>query len=552
MLRPGSVAMKRMCIGITVNIIVGLVVAAALMAPAYILPWFTGTPLTWFREKYFWMFWAFGLALAGCPRVWPVAGALGLLALLEVTQFGSLAFSGEYITPFAIGLMFVEILEVLETAAAHSMHFFFVPLVVIVPYALSSLVLGLTWNRQFKSRWCIVLIIVFLLFPLVRIKTHTDRADIVNFFPTANNPSLVNTLNAYSLWFGVLMLERILGTRETREFASYTFRELPVEPSAMTVVVIMGESLTPSHMSLFGYDRRTTPFLDSLAENPSFVFGKGFSAANATRSSLPMFYTVQYHPLDENGLQKQDANLFLLAKKRGFTTYYLSAQNSNCLNGVNLSSIDRMVTSESRPELFERQKDEGLIELLQEVQPAERRFIVIHQRNIHLPYKTNTEHRPQFQKYPIGDDVYFATASVNAYDNAVGYVDFLYGQVISEIQKKSKGPVYFFITSDHGEELGENGHWGHDQLNLDSPSVPLIFYGVGVDAQFIGGLRQKPLYTHYEMGKKIAEVLGYDIHNPEEEAGVVYVNGVASFGRSGYLRFRRGPTDLPEDLQIFR
>ena len=51
------------------------------------------------------------------------------------------------------------------------------------------------------------------------------------------------------------------------------------------------------------------------------------------------------------------------------------------------------------------------------------------------------------------------------------------------MREKNKGPIYFFITSDHGEELGENGHWGHDQLNLDSPSVPIIFYGVGVDAR---------------------------------------------------------------------
>jgi glucan phosphoethanolaminetransferase (alkaline phosphatase superfamily) len=552
MLRTGNISTNRIFIGIGVNIIVGLAIAVALMAPAFIFPWFTETPLTWFREKYLWMFWAFGFALAGCPRIWPVAGSLGILALLEVTQFGSLAFSGEYITPFAIGLMFVELLEVFETAAAHSLHFFFVPLVVIVPYALCSLALRLTWNRQFKSRWFIVLIIAFLLFPLVRIKTHTDRADIVNFFPTANNPSLVNTLNTYSLWFGVLLPERIFGTRVTRKFAAYSLRELPVDPSAVTIVLIMGESLTPSHMSLFGYDRPTTPFLESLVENPNFVFGKGFSAANATRSSLPMFYTVQYHPLDEHGLQRQDANLFQLAKKRGFTTYYLSAQNSNCLNGVNLSSIDKMVTSESRPELFAQQKDEGLLELLQEIQPAERRFIVVHQRNIHLPYATNTEHRLQFQKYPTGGNIDFATANVNAYDNAVGYADFFYQQVISDILKKSKGEVYFFITSDHGEELGENGHWGHDQLNLDSPSVPIIFYGVGVDAQFISGLRKEPLYTHYEMGKKIAELLGYEIHNPEEEAGVVYVNGVASFGRSGYLRFRRGLADKPEDLQIFR
>ncbi len=538
-------------IRLTVHGVVALTVVVALMAPAYFFPWFSDAPLTWFRGKYFYMFLAFGVALAGCPRFGIAAGVLGMLGLLELTQFGSLAFTGEYITPFAIGLMFVESLEVVETTLAHSLHFFYVPAIIVLPYGLCLLVMWRTRALRFKSRWFIPLVILFLLFPLVRMKTHSERADIVNFFPTANNPTLINTLNSYSLYFGVLLPERLLGTRERKQFPAYDIRESNIQPGPMTVLLIMGESLTPKHMSLFGYARPTTPFLDSLAGNPAFVYGKGFSAANATRSSLPMFYTVQYHPLDENNLQRQDANLFQLAKKHGFATSYLSAQNSNCLNGLNIGSIDRMITSETRPELFESQRDEGLLELLRESSPAERNFIVVHQRNIHLPYRTNIEHRPALQKYPV-DGLEFKQANINAYDNAVHYADYLYQEVVREVNEMTEGPVYYFITSDHGEELGENGHWGHDQLNLDSPAVPIMFYGRGGDPEFIREMREKPPSTHYEMGKKIAELLGYEIHNPGEEDGIVYVNGVASFGRSGYLRFHKGERGRPEDLQVFR
>lgn len=540
--------MKKKLLGFAVHGTVSLAVVAALMAPAYLFQWFSDTPVTWYREKYVWMFWGFGVALAGCPRFRIAAAVLGLLGILELTQFGSLAFSGEYITPFSIGLMVDEYLEVAETAAAHSLHFLFVPLIVVLPYALCLLALRTASNWCFKSRWFIFVAIVFLLFPLVRIKTHSDRADIVNFFPTAVNPTLVNTLNSYSLWLGVLLPERMFGSDGDKAFQAYDIRETGTPPP-VTVVLIMGESLTPNHMSLFGYKRPTTPFLDSLVANPAFVYGKGFAAANATRSSLPMFYTVQYHPLDENGMRRQDANLFRLAKRHGFATFYLSAQNSNCLNGVNIGSIDRMIALENRPELFDARKDEGLLQLLREIRPAARNFIVIHQRNVHLPYQANTEHRPDLQKYPVRG-IEYKQANINAYDNAVHYVDYLYREAIREVEGMTIGPVYFFITSDHGEELGENGHWGHDQLNLDSPSVPLMFYGRGVDPKFIGELKEKPLSTHYEMGKKIAEVLGFEIHNPGEEEGVVYVNGVSSFGRSGYLRFRKDSQGRPEDLRI--
>ncbi len=132
------------------------------------------------------------------------------------------------------------------------------------------------------------------------------------------------------------------------------------------------------------------------------------------------------------------------------------------------------------------------------------------------------------------------------------YADYLYGEVIKELRKQAVGPLYVFFTSDHGEELGEKGHWGHDQLDLVSPLVPIMFYGQGVAEQFIRGLRDRPLTSHYQLGKKIAGVLGYEIRNPGEHANIVYVNGVASLGRSGYLRFRQGEGGRPEKLQVIR
>jgi len=60
------------------------------------------------------------------------------------------------------------------------------------------------------------------------------------------------------------------------------------------------------------------------------------------------------------------------------------------------------------------------------------------------------------------------------------------------------------------------------------------------------------LTSHYQLGKKIAGVLGYEIRNPREEDGIVYVNGVASLGRSGYMRFCQGEGGRPENLQVIR
>jgi len=47
-------------------------------------------------------------------------------------------------------------------------------------------------------------------------------------------------------------------------------------------------------------------------------------------------------------------------------------------------------------------------------------------------------------------------------------------------------------------------------------------------------------------------MLGYDIRNPAEEDGIVYVNGVASLGRSGYMRFRVTDDGERRDLRVIQ
>ena len=49
-----------------------------------------------------------------------------------------------------------------------------------------------------------------------------------------------------------------------------------------------------------------------------------------------------------------------------------------------------------------------------------------------------------------------------------------------------------------------------------------------------------------------AGVLGYEIGNPGDEDVIVQVNGVASLGRSGYMRFRQDEGGRPENLQVIR
>ncbi len=547
-LPPGS-GILELLLRVASHLACAAAVSLALLLPAWIFHFFSSVRLTWFSSKYFWIFFSFGIVLAACRSFKVILATLALLGLLEITQFGSLAYQGDFINPYTIGQMFIEMADVAEAAAAGFSHLYWVPLVVLVPYSLLALVLWFLRRRLLKSRWAAVGVILFLLFPAIRIHTHSDRKDILKFFPVVTTPTLANTLNSYSVWATVL-LPQSLTDGKSADFKPYRLKEIGLPRSGMSVILVMGESFTFRRMSLYGYERQTTPFLDKLASEGKLIAQKGISAANATRSTMPMFYNLQYNPLNSEVLKAQEANLFRLAKKHGFRTIYISAQKANCLNGVQTSFIDTMITYDTASEIFDRFHDEGLLRLLKNVTFADRNFIVLHQRNIHAPYARNYAHRPQIARFPT-KNLDFKTANGNAYDNAVLYNDFLYSQLLEYIESKFEPPVYLFFTSDHSELFGQHGLFGHDHLVLESYMVPIMFYGLGAENSFVERFKKLRWPTHYELGKLIANRLGFRIDNPNEKPGYFYANGVSSLGRSGYLYCRKsGGRQAPEVIEV--
>lgn len=533
-----------------VHILTALAISMILLAPGYFFRFIGDKPILWFNSEYLWIFAAFGLVLSLCRSYTVVAATLTFLGLLEITQFGSLYYSGDFLTPYTVEFMLREFSEIVIYTQFNIGHLFYMPLVVIAPYALGLFILWKTRTIRCKMKWASLLVALFLIFPAARVRLHSDRFDIANFFASPADPSLANTLNTYAVLVAVILPERLL-TTPSRVYQPYVVNELPDNAGPKTIVLVMGESMTANHMSLLGYERPTTPFLSSMAEDPNFVFKKGYSGATSTRSSLPMFYTLQYDPENNANLAHQPANLFRLAKQHGFRTVYISAQNGNCLSGFQISSIDVLMTYESDEKLFDTQKDDALLTLIRKVELGPRNFIVLHQRNIHAPYQYNYSHHPDLAKYPV-DGLPQREASINAYDNSMLYNDWLFRQMIELFRERVSSPLYFWITSDHGEALGEQGFWGHDRLDLETATVPILFYGTGEAAAYVGRIQEMHLPTHYEMGKLIAEQLGFEIVNPDEEPDLFYVQGVVALGNGGYMKCRRTGDKVVSESEFVR
>lgn len=99
------------------------------------------------------------------------------------------------------------------------------------------------------------------------------------------------------------------------------------EAGPITVAVVMGESINPSRLSLFGAQPDTTPNLRKWRKTPPdglAMLGRiGFSAGVATQASVPSFLKPTVIPL---GGESRGPNLFDLARQGGFRTWFFSAQ----------------------------------------------------------------------------------------------------------------------------------------------------------------------------------------------------------------------------------
>ena len=79
-------------------------------------------------------------------------------------------------------------------------------------------------------------------------------------------------------------------------------------------------------------------------------------------------------------------------------------------------------------------------------------------------------------------------AIVSLYDGAIRYVDKQIGSLVKFLKEHGVlNTTYLIITSDHGEEFGEHGDYGHFKPKLYNEllHVPLIIYGPGISTNEI-------------------------------------------------------------------
>lgn len=458
---------------------------------------------------------------------------IALLALMQVSQLMYFQYFGGFYSAFDIVLMFSESTDAL--LGFFDAFKFMLPIIALCAtcYGLAAYVYNKYTTQTFTIPYIWILLLLIILMPFIQ---SLNAKASQKFQPNIAHSAVKNGL--YSTSFFISRQLKILAGIRNAMPSYLPYKVSKGDSKQANVVVIMGESLSYLNLGLFDYERDTTPDLDKFKSDPNFIYLPAISSAVSTRVSLSLFFNTVYEPNNTAHLSKMDTSLFRLAKKQGYSTHYITTQNNagGLTYSFSLSDIDTWKENKHLDHHDGDYDNRLLLELqAMNLNYKKPQFITLHMRSAHVPYVDNYPNNQEV--YPVEGEPY-EIYMLNSYDNSVIYTQKVIANIF-EYFKAQGSPTYIFFVPDHGELTGQEGRFGHNSVDLDMARVPFLFYGVNIPSNQIVGLKQTLgcMTNHYLISLLVAEVLGYDIENPNEKAGKYYLNGTDVFGEAGFMEY---------------
>jgi len=243
------------------------------------------------------------------------------------------------------------------------------------------------------------------------------------------------------------------------------------------VILISIDTCRADVLSCYGYDRKTTPYIDEFAEDAT-LFENAISAVPITLPSHCSMLTgtiPPYHGVRSNmgqRLMPTNQTLAETLQAWGYATgAVVSAFVLDHQHGLDQGFDDYADTfrpgPDGRPpnERGAAETTEVAIKWLRERADQNNLFLFVHYYDPHLPYQPPQEFLDRF-----------GNGEWDRYAGEVAYVDRQIGLVLAELKRLDLyDDALIIITSDHGEMMGEHGEMGH-QFFIYQPAVrvPLI------------------------------------------------------------------------------
>ena len=268
------------------------------------------------------------------------------------------------------------------------------------------------------------------------------------------------------------------------------------------IAFISLDTTRADHLSVYGYERQTTPFLSLLASEGARFESVVTTMPTTDPAHISIFTGLhpRTHGVRRNGVPLADPtvpNLAAWIRDLGYDTAAFVSRKHLRPSSIGLSGFD----FENGPDRLERIGGETVGRALEWVrQPGRQQFFVwLHLFDPHFPYEPPEPFRTRFamsdsswsvarvHQFPDPFPNDYMQALIDRYDGEIAYTDWLVERFVTEL--KSLGtetePPLIILVGDHGESLNELWErfrvaFAHGQsLPQGQLKVPLLLWWPG-------------------------------------------------------------------------
>lgn len=255
---------------------------------------------------------------------------------------------------------------------------------------------------------------------------------------------------------------------------------------ADNITIVIGESASRDHMSLYGYPLKTTPLFDTMRDSLA-IFSDALASSTSTAENIPRIVSFMSDAPDKEGWWSH-ATMTEIFKSIGYHTAWISNQErSGVWNNVSSalssrSDLTLYVGSEDSEDHLQTRYDDRVITPYNDFigNGRERHFAIVHLLGSHTEYSRRyPRERAHFSSrdtrsrkgYPDLDTK--KGSRVAEYDNSILFTDSILSVMVRTCAANPR-PSLFVYLSDHGENVYDNGMTcGRDR---NSVRIPMIIY----------------------------------------------------------------------------
>ena len=498
------------------------------------------------------------------PPTMDISGALAILFLLGVLfQYSALTgkvilivfcafgvlfqsahaiFYGSWIDPMNLYLFFLDFGEVAKILPELSLGLILTTgILFLLTVIFTGLFLRMARNSKQKI-WVTGLVILFFLIQPVR--DGLFYPDKIETRLTKESHSMFRSLhNSLGVVFSMLIRQAI-GKQKYPDYhhVPYPKKEEGIEgDSRVNIFVYFGESLSSKYMSIFGYDKPTTPYLRSIdRQYPYNLKIEAIAGSTMTRVSTQMFFNLVPYPDGRKQIATMRTNLFRYASEQKYEVGYFSTQAENTINHIVLQIGKNFIDAKSSPARFspaefgvgDNADDYMLLQMFDEYKLEEPFFVV---------FQPNGSHPPFHERSPNGLKKFGTDTDKHEYENSVHYTDFVIKSLVEKIDSVSTLPWVLIITSDHGSYVDDLRTTRSTEFEA-SYMVPFVAVTNSEDVyeRYLSPHQECDVVPHQRIAQTLSNILGYDTPYSPCDQGIITSGLLSGVGGTQKVIWKEG------------